>query len=121
MGFQIRDDYLGVWGATETTGKAPADDIRRRKKALPILLLEERASDDERRSLQILYAQDELSPENVQDVLRLMDKYEISDSVQLDVIRWHDRAFALLNELNLSGDSATSIESLLEGLVTRNV
>src|SRR5690606_32506573 len=39
MGFQIRDDLLGVWGKPEQTGKPEADDIRRRKKSLPILLL----------------------------------------------------------------------------------
>ena len=39
IGFQLRDDILGVWGETIDTGKAEADDIRRRKKSLPILLL----------------------------------------------------------------------------------
>lgn len=121
MGFQIRDDFLGVWGASETTGKAPADDIRRRKQALPILLLRERAAPAERETLARLYAQDELSPDDVQEVLRFLDKYEVSDSVQFDVMRWHDRAFTLLDNLALSGESADAVESLLAGLVTRQV
>lgn len=121
MGFQIRDDYLGVWGAAETTGKAPADDIRRRKQALPILLLKERASQAERNRILRLYAQDELAPQDVRTVLGLLDAYEVSDSVQLEVMRWHDRAFAMLEGLSLSGESAGTIESLLDGLVTREV
>src|SRR6185312_13794239 len=32
LGFQIRDDMLGIWGETAVTGKRKADDIRRRKK-----------------------------------------------------------------------------------------
>ncbi|HET7095226.1 MAG TPA: polyprenyl synthetase family protein, partial [Thermomicrobiales bacterium] len=38
LGFQVQDDLLGVWGEPAQTGKAPADDIRRRKQSLPILL-----------------------------------------------------------------------------------
>jgi geranylgeranyl diphosphate synthase type I len=121
MGFQIRDDYLGVWGASETTGKAPADDIRRRKQALPILLLKERASQAERNRILRLYAQDELAPQDVRTVLGLLDAYEVSDSVQLEVMRWHDRALAMLDGLALSGESAATIESLLDGLVNREV
>jgi geranylgeranyl diphosphate synthase type I len=36
MGFQIRDDILGIWGHSETTGK-PAGDLYRKKKTLPSL------------------------------------------------------------------------------------
>jgi geranylgeranyl diphosphate synthase type I len=36
MGFQIRDDVLGIWGEAEATGK-PAGDLYRRKKTLPTL------------------------------------------------------------------------------------
>src|SRR5699024_7046608 len=39
MGFQIRDDMLGIWSPVEETGKVAADDIRRRKHSLPVLIL----------------------------------------------------------------------------------
>lgn len=121
MGFQIRDDYLGVWGAKETTGKAPADDIRRRKQSLPVLILKERASPAEKDEILRLYAQDELAPAEIDAVLALMEKYEVSDSVQMEVMRWHDRALDILETLQLAGESASTIESLLDGLVNREV
>ncbi|MEI6044153.1 MAG: polyprenyl synthetase family protein, partial [Chloroflexota bacterium] len=37
LGFQIRDDILGIWGLAADTGKPTGSDIRRRKKSLPIL------------------------------------------------------------------------------------
>jgi geranylgeranyl diphosphate synthase type I len=43
LGFQVRDDIMGIWGAGSVTGKDQADDIRRRKKSLPILLLLDQA------------------------------------------------------------------------------
>ena len=51
LGFQLRDDALGVWGAAEETGKDTADDIRRRKQALPVLLLRRAADDADRPEL----------------------------------------------------------------------
>ncbi|HEX2280901.1 MAG TPA: polyprenyl synthetase family protein, partial [Thermomicrobiales bacterium] len=117
MGFQIRDDFLGVWGATETTGKAPADDIRRRKQALPILLLKERSSPGDRNRIDKLYTQRELSPDDIQLVLGLFEEHEISQSVQTEVARWHDKAYSMLQNLGLAGESTAMIESLLDELV----
>ena len=37
LAFQIRDDILGIWGKTAITGKPIEDDLRSRKKTLPIL------------------------------------------------------------------------------------
>ncbi len=37
IAFQVRDDYLGTWGDTATTGKSTSSDIVRRKKTLPVI------------------------------------------------------------------------------------
>lgn len=37
LAFQILDDILGIWGTTSRTGKPAGDDLRARKKTLPIL------------------------------------------------------------------------------------
>jgi len=37
LAFQMYDDLLGIWGDSSSTGKPAGDDIRSRKKTLPIL------------------------------------------------------------------------------------
>ncbi|TFH37890.1 MAG: polyprenyl synthetase family protein [Anaerolineales bacterium] len=37
LAFQMYDDLLGIWGDSKSTGKPAGDDIRSRKKTLPIL------------------------------------------------------------------------------------
>jgi geranylgeranyl diphosphate synthase type I len=37
LAFQMHDDLLGIWGDTASTGKPAGDDLRSRKKTLPIL------------------------------------------------------------------------------------
>src|SRR5690606_37556780 len=61
LGFQVRDDMLGIWGESSVTGKPAADDIRRRKKSLPIIALAERASANEHQELERIYSQPELN------------------------------------------------------------
>lgn len=38
IAFQFQDDLLGVWGNPKVTGKPARDDVRSRKKALPMML-----------------------------------------------------------------------------------
>jgi geranylgeranyl diphosphate synthase type I len=38
LAFQIQDDILGIWGVPEKTGKSAGDDLRTRKKSLPVIL-----------------------------------------------------------------------------------
>ncbi len=56
MGFQIRDDILGIWGMESQTGKPSGGDIRRRKKSLPVLLALEEALPRASARLHALYA-----------------------------------------------------------------
>lgn len=37
LAFQAVDDYLGIWGVSQVTGKPALSDLRRRKRSLPIV------------------------------------------------------------------------------------
>ena len=72
--FQIRDDYLGIWGNPAATGKAIGNDIRRRKKSYPVVHALERAGGAAQAELQRIYAQPELTEEDVARALAVMDE-----------------------------------------------
>ncbi len=72
--FQIRDDYLGVWGDESATGKSTDNDIRRRKKSFPAVFALERASGAARADLHRIYAQEELDNSDVELVMAIMDE-----------------------------------------------
>ncbi|MGH2510194.1 MAG: polyprenyl synthetase family protein, partial [Ktedonobacteraceae bacterium] len=58
IGFQVRDDVLGIWATSEELGKTSAGDIYRRKKSLPILHALEHANATDQQTLHRLYAQE---------------------------------------------------------------
>ncbi|HVO69244.1 MAG TPA: polyprenyl synthetase family protein, partial [Aggregatilineaceae bacterium] len=74
IAFQIRDDYLGMWGDEARTGKSATSDIREKKKSYPILVGFERASDTDRAALRRLYAQETLSDRDIQPVLVILNR-----------------------------------------------
>jgi geranylgeranyl diphosphate synthase type I len=75
MGFQIRDDILGIWGTESQTGKPSGGDIRRRKKSLPVLLALQEASPAARPRLRDLYAMTtDLTCEQESDVRTILDE-----------------------------------------------
>ncbi|MGI8642767.1 MAG: polyprenyl synthetase family protein [Thermomicrobiales bacterium] len=111
VGYQIRDDLLGIWGSTETTGKAAADDIRRRKQSLPILVLRERVSEAERRELDRLYGDERVDEAGVKQILALLHAANVRDAIEHRIRGLHDEAQTALKAVP-AGDPAAR-ESLL--------
>ncbi len=121
LGFQVQDDLLGIWGATETTGKAAADDLRRRKQSLPLLLLRERAEIETRTELDAIYAADAIDEAGVARLLSLLDAAGIRAEVEARVAALHDEArTALLAAAQAGANPARErLLALVAGLAAR--
>lgn len=121
VGFQIRDDLLGIWGAAEATGKDAADDIRRRKQSLPILLLREQADEAETAVLDTLYAAEEINADGIATVLTMLDQHGVHDQVAAHVASFHERALRSLADVRavLPAISTGELAALAERLELR--
>jgi geranylgeranyl diphosphate synthase type I len=74
LGFQIRDDILGIWGAQAAAGESAGGDIRRRKKTLPVVFALREAPAAARGRLQHLYSvSSELTDDQVREVRGVLD------------------------------------------------
>ncbi|MGC4190351.1 MAG: polyprenyl synthetase family protein [Thermomicrobiales bacterium] len=122
VGFQIRDDLLGIWGAREETGKEVADDIRRRKQSLPILLLRAQATPEETETLDALYAGDEIDEAGVATVLALLEAHGIRQQVLDQVESAHQDAISALASIGSAdaNDGLVAIARLIERMRVRS-
>jgi geranylgeranyl diphosphate synthase type I len=119
LGFQIHDDLLGIWSTQAETGKRQADDIRRRKKSYPFLLLRERLDPPARAELNAIYAKNAISEGDVARVLSLMDTRDVRGEVERVVATYHDSATAVLASAARNPTYRQQLQALVESLATR--
>lgn len=80
VAFQLQDDLLGVWGDPKVTGKPARDDVRSRKKALPMMLALQLAGDSVRDELlAVLRAPDPPDEATVDRVVTLMEQIGVRE------------------------------------------
>ena len=119
IAFQIRDDYLGVWGDEAVTGKSATSDIREKKKSYPVLVAFEQANDDDRAALGRIYAQETLSEADVEAVLAILER--VGAAAQTDHIagEYYDAALTHLERTGIRGAAQDLIRQYAAFLVQR--
>jgi geranylgeranyl diphosphate synthase type I len=65
LAFQLTDDLLGIWGATEVTGKPVMADLRARKKSLPVVAALTSGTPEGAELKALLAREDELSEDDL--------------------------------------------------------
>jgi len=80
VAFQFQDDLLGVWGDPKVTGKPARDDVRSRKKALPMMLALQMSVDTVRDEiLEVLRAPHAPDDAAVDRVVTLMEQIGVRE------------------------------------------
>lgn len=71
LAFQIRDDFLGIWGEGKKTGKPNSSDIRQKKKTLPIIFALQSSNKSRKKILEI-YQQDTIGEQELTEIRKLL-------------------------------------------------
>jgi geranylgeranyl diphosphate synthase type I len=117
--FQIRDDYLGIWGDEAITGKSTDSDIVQRKKSYPIVYAFQEAAGAARTELLRLYSQETLDDPDVDRVMNVLQ--ELGAAEQTDHLTEVTAAEArsALARLELPPWATEEAENLVEFLARR--
>ncbi len=83
MAFQVRDDLLGVWGTQDDLGRLPGSDLRKRKKAFPLVSAHERASGIDRQFIENAMKSEPVSDSDIKKILHIMDRLGIRTDGEL--------------------------------------
>ena len=117
--FQIRDDYLGVWGDSAVTGKSSDNDIRRRKKTYPVVYAFQAAPPAERARLDRVYAQAEVGDTDVVEVTRLLAAVGAKEATTQAAREQHDAFLTALKACPLPAEARATLESVAQFILRR--
>lgn len=120
IAFQMRDDFLGIWGDPKETGKPAASDVSSKKKTLPLLYaLGEATGQDKGILEEILLRPGEADPAQIDTVLGVLERcgaaaYTASKAEQASTL-----AIEGLHSLGVNNSAVAELEALSRKLVVR--
>lgn len=107
LAFQAWDDWLGIWGEEEQTGKSTSSDLITGKKSLPILFALDKGGDFSR-----IYLSIGANQENFHELLFLLENNGAKEFTENIAKQYTDIALKSLEEIQVSDQNA--FQSLLE-------
>ncbi|TVQ25251.1 MAG: polyprenyl synthetase family protein [Spirochaetaceae bacterium] len=119
--FQIKDDYIGLFGQTAAIGKNVGSDIAADKKTLYRTYLFERASAGDRARLATVFGASDPGPEDIAFVTGCMHSYGVVDDVEKVLQNYADETRrSIRNDIpDMPENGRAMLEQLLEYNLTR--
>lgn len=111
--FQGQDDLLGVVGDPRVTGKPVGNDIRARKKAMPLVYACHNATAEDREILMECLAEDPVSDESVGCVTSVLERSGALVATRAMVDERTAAALRALNEASPAGQATTRLREMV--------
>ena len=122
IAFQLQDDYLDAFGNPETFGKQVGGDILENKKTYLYLKTLELGSEAQKSNLMKLMSSTSISgAEKVEKVKSLFNTSGASNAIKFAVKDYTNKAFSVLQTLNISEDKKQMLQLFGEQLMNRSV
>lgn len=114
LSFQIYDDWLGIWGDEQQTGKPQFSDLLEHKISYPVLL-----GLAENGRFRRLWREQKCALQEVQCMAELLVESGIDAEVLAKSEEYNNIAITALNEISGKQDAKNAMQKLMEDLVRR--
>jgi len=122
IAFQLQDDYLDAFGDPKTFGKQIGGDIIENKKTYLYLKALEFSNNDDRYQLEDLFS---INPKDNTDKIETVKQLFISsgssDETKSAIEEYTNKAFSVLETINISDDKKSVLKQFGEQLMKRSV
>lgn len=118
--FQITDDALDYFSASEKVGKNVGDDFYEGKITLPLILLRDKITSDERNILESMLSSETRSGSDFIIIQEMMTKYEIQNDIVKYLDNLKSKAEETLSPINAGGQSKEYLHKLIGFAINRS-
>lgn len=121
IAFQIRDDILGIWGDRAKTGKSADNDLRRKKKTLPVLYTLAHLTGQRQIQLKTLYADSApLSDGEIEFVRECLEASQAYQYAQTAADKYIEKSFTALERVGIVNQAQSNLQAIAQFLVNRS-
>lgn len=121
IGYQFRDDILGMFGDTKLTGKSTTTDIKEGKRTYLIEQFETVANDTQKELFFSIFHQPEASDQEIETAKNILIESGALQSVEDRIEQLRQQAFEKISQLSLSEDGKSMYEGLVNHCLKREV
>ena len=114
LAFQVRDDFLGVFGSPDKTGKPAGNDLRAGKRTALIEEFEARVPVSERGPVASVLGQTDASNDAVAAAMQLLDQSGAKSAIEARITKLADSAISALADGSLSEVGQRRLEGLVQ-------
>jgi len=121
MAFQLRDDYLDVFGDENVFGKKNGGDIASNKKTYLFLKAHELAESAQRKELTLAFSTElENSSDKIATVISIYNQLNIKDYSEKLINTYFNKSIEFLKNISVDPERKKELKILASGIVNRN-
>jgi len=120
IAFQITDDILGIWGNDKKTGKPKGNDIRKKKKSLPIVFCMQEGKNKSALKLKSTYTKNRISGRSVRTVLAALEDCQSKKFCQDQAEKYYILALEELEKLPIRKEYMGHYSDIARFLIKRD-
>jgi geranylgeranyl diphosphate synthase type I len=115
LGFQIYDDWLGIWGDADLTGKSTISDLIERKRSYPILLGLQKSEVFRKQFLNCT-----IDPELASDLAEELRNVGVEEEVKAFCAKWTNEALVTLEKMACAEEQKKHLRAIANKLLLRS-
>jgi geranylgeranyl pyrophosphate synthase len=119
IGYQLRDDILGIFGDEAATGKSADSDIKEGKRTLLIEEFHTYATEAQQKEFKTLFGRQDLTKKDIKRVKTLLIESGAKEAVEIQITAFQDYTQALLKSLDMDTAHSKAFSMLIDMCLNR--